>query len=44
MKRRKEMQWAARISNALDENRFELFRQTIQPLQACAIRARTTSS
>jgi diguanylate cyclase (GGDEF)-like protein/PAS domain S-box-containing protein len=36
MKRRKEMQWAARISNALDENRFELFRQTIQPLQANA--------
>jgi diguanylate cyclase (GGDEF)-like protein/PAS domain S-box-containing protein len=34
MKRRKEMQWAARISNALDENRFELFRQTIEPLQA----------
>jgi diguanylate cyclase (GGDEF)-like protein len=34
MKRRKDMQWAARISNALDENRFELFRQTIQPLQA----------
>jgi diguanylate cyclase (GGDEF)-like protein/PAS domain S-box-containing protein len=34
MKRRKEMQWAARISNALDENRFELFRQTIQPLQS----------
>src|SRR3954469_5834334 len=33
MKRRKEMQWAARISNALDENLFELFRQTIQPLQ-----------
>ena len=33
MKRRKEMQWAARISNALDDNRFELFRQTIQPLQ-----------
>ena len=28
------MQWAARISNALEENRFELFRQTIQPLQA----------
>jgi diguanylate cyclase (GGDEF)-like protein/PAS domain S-box-containing protein len=37
MKRRKEMQWAARISNALDENRFELFRQTIQPLQPHAI-------
>jgi diguanylate cyclase (GGDEF)-like protein/PAS domain S-box-containing protein len=36
MKRRKEMQWAARISNALDENRFELFRQTIEPLQANA--------
>jgi diguanylate cyclase (GGDEF)-like protein/PAS domain S-box-containing protein len=34
MKRRKEMQWAARISNALEENRFELFRQTIKPLQA----------
>jgi diguanylate cyclase (GGDEF)-like protein/PAS domain S-box-containing protein len=33
MKRRKEMQWAARITNALDENRFELFRQTIEPLQ-----------
>jgi diguanylate cyclase (GGDEF)-like protein/PAS domain S-box-containing protein len=37
MKRRKEMQWAARISNALDENRFELFRQTIQPLQPNAM-------
>jgi diguanylate cyclase (GGDEF)-like protein/PAS domain S-box-containing protein len=36
MKRRKEMQWAARISNALDDNRFELFRQTIQPLQTNA--------
>ena len=33
MKRRKEMQWAARITTALDENRFELYRQTIQPLQ-----------
>ncbi len=33
MKRRKEMQWAARINNALEDNRFELFRQTIQPLQ-----------
>lgn len=32
MRRRREMQWAARINNALDENRFELFRQTIQPL------------
>ncbi len=33
MRRRREMQWAARINNALDEGRFELFRQTIQPLQ-----------
>jgi diguanylate cyclase (GGDEF)-like protein/PAS domain S-box-containing protein len=33
MKRRKEMQWAARISNALEDNRFEMYRQTIQPLQ-----------
>jgi diguanylate cyclase (GGDEF)-like protein len=34
MTRRTEMQWAARISNALEENRFELFRQTIMPLQS----------
>ena len=34
MRRRRELQWAARITNALEENRFELFRQTIQPLQA----------
>ena len=33
MRRRREQQWAARINNALEENRFELFRQTIQPLQ-----------
>jgi diguanylate cyclase (GGDEF)-like protein len=33
MRRRKEMQWAARISNALEESRFELHRMTIQPLQ-----------
>ncbi|MEL7296773.1 MAG: EAL domain-containing protein [Pseudomonadota bacterium] len=33
MRRRREMQWAARINNALEENRFELFRQTILPLQ-----------
>ena len=33
MRRRREMQWAARINNALEDNRFELFRQTIQPLQ-----------
>ncbi len=32
MRRRKEMQWAARINNALDESRFELYRQTIRPL------------
>jgi EAL domain-containing protein (putative c-di-GMP-specific phosphodiesterase class I) len=34
MRRRREMQWAARINNALEENRFELFRQTILPLQS----------
>ena len=33
MRRRREIQWAARINNALEENRFELFRQTIKPLQ-----------
>jgi diguanylate cyclase (GGDEF)-like protein/PAS domain S-box-containing protein len=33
MRRRRELQWAARINNALEDNRFELFRQTIQPLQ-----------
>jgi diguanylate cyclase (GGDEF)-like protein/PAS domain S-box-containing protein len=33
MRRRREMQWAARINNALEEGRFELFRQTILPLQ-----------
>jgi EAL domain-containing protein (putative c-di-GMP-specific phosphodiesterase class I) len=33
MRRRKEMQWAARINNALDESRFELFRMPIEPLQ-----------
>ncbi|MBP7608295.1 MAG: EAL domain-containing protein [Steroidobacteraceae bacterium] len=33
MRRRREMQWAARINNALEESRFELFRMTIQPLQ-----------
>jgi EAL domain-containing protein (putative c-di-GMP-specific phosphodiesterase class I) len=32
MRRRREMQWAARINNALEEGRFELFRQTIMPL------------
>jgi EAL domain-containing protein (putative c-di-GMP-specific phosphodiesterase class I) len=33
LRRRREMQWASRISNALEESRFELFRMTIQPLQ-----------
>jgi diguanylate cyclase (GGDEF)-like protein/PAS domain S-box-containing protein len=32
MRRRREMQWAARINNALEDNRFDLFRQTILPL------------
>ena len=33
MRRRREMQWAARINSALEEGRFELFRMPIQPLQ-----------
>jgi diguanylate cyclase (GGDEF)-like protein/PAS domain S-box-containing protein len=33
MRRRREMQWAARINNALEESRFELYRMAIQPLQ-----------
>lgn len=33
MRRRKEMQWAARINSALEESRFELFRMPILPLQ-----------
>jgi diguanylate cyclase (GGDEF)-like protein len=32
-RRKREMQWAARINNALEEGRFELYRMTIQPLQ-----------
>ncbi|MCZ8130720.1 MAG: EAL domain-containing protein [Steroidobacteraceae bacterium] len=34
MRRRREMQWAARINTALEEGRFDLYRQTILPLQA----------
>jgi diguanylate cyclase (GGDEF)-like protein/PAS domain S-box-containing protein len=33
MRRRREMQWAARINAALEEGRFELHRMTISPLQ-----------
>jgi diguanylate cyclase (GGDEF)-like protein/PAS domain S-box-containing protein len=33
MRRRREMQWAARINNALEESRFELYRMEIAPLQ-----------
>ena len=33
MRRRREMQWAARINNALEDSRFEIYRQVIQPLQ-----------
>jgi diguanylate cyclase (GGDEF)-like protein/PAS domain S-box-containing protein len=33
MRRRTEMQWAARINNALEESRFELYRMEIAPLQ-----------
>src|SRR5882762_9056280 len=32
-RRRREMQWAARINAALEEGRFELYRMAIQPLQ-----------
>jgi diguanylate cyclase (GGDEF)-like protein/PAS domain S-box-containing protein len=39
MRRRREMQWAARINNALEEGRFEIFRQTILPLQVPEIGA-----
>ncbi len=39
MKRRKEMQWAARINNALEESRFELYRMAIQPLQKAEVGA-----
>ena len=42
MRRRREMQWAARINAALEEGRFELYRMTIQPLQARSRPARTT--
>lgn len=34
MRRRREMQWASRITSALEEGRFELYRQTIEPLQS----------
>ncbi len=34
MRRRREMQWAARINAALEEDRFELFRMPILPLQS----------
>lgn len=33
MRRRREMQWAARITTALEDGRFEIYRQTIEPLQ-----------
>jgi diguanylate cyclase (GGDEF)-like protein/PAS domain S-box-containing protein len=33
MRRRREMQWAARINNALEDGRFEIYRQVIMPLQ-----------
>lgn len=33
MRRRREMQWAARIHAALEDGRFELHRQSILPLQ-----------
>jgi diguanylate cyclase (GGDEF)-like protein/PAS domain S-box-containing protein len=33
MRRKRDMQWAARINHALEESRFELFRMPIEPLQ-----------
>lgn len=33
MRRRREMQWATRINQAIEENRFELFRMPIMALQ-----------
>jgi diguanylate cyclase (GGDEF)-like protein/PAS domain S-box-containing protein len=39
MRRRREMQWAARINAALEEGRFELFRMPIQPLQKVEVGA-----
>jgi len=33
MRRRRDMEWIARIDSALQEGRFVLFRQTIMPLQ-----------
>src|SRR5690606_6343419 len=33
MRRRREMQWAAQLNQALEEGRFEIYRQFIQPLQ-----------
>ncbi|MBD3881979.1 EAL domain-containing protein [Phormidium tenue FACHB-886] len=40
VRQRGERQWVARLSNALQENRFQLYRQAIVPLgQSCADRA-----
>ncbi len=36
LRRMGEMQWAARVAEALDENRMELFAQRIEPTQANA--------
>jgi diguanylate cyclase (GGDEF)-like protein/PAS domain S-box-containing protein len=33
MRRRREMQWASRINAALEEGRFDIYRQLIRPLQ-----------
>ena len=43
MRRRREMQWAARINNALEEGRFELFRHDDPAAAEDRDRARTTS-
>lgn len=36
MRRRREMQWAARVNHALEDSRFELYQQLIQPLNGTA--------
>ena len=43
MRRRREMQWAARINAALEEGRFELFRHDHPAAADARDRARTTS-
>jgi len=43
MRRRREMQWAARINNALEESRFELYPHDDPAAAEGGTGARTTS-